>query len=76
MAIEPQGADPTNPEFQAFLTQVRGYYTNDTQGFATYFNAAVENLKPIPEGTDPDVIFDWTGATIDTLINFLTDWYA
>lgn len=45
------------------------------QGFQTLFHEAIANVKPIPEGTDPGVIHDWTDATIDALCGFFTDWY-
>jgi hypothetical protein len=64
---------PDVADIQAFIDQIKVWYNNDERGFATYFDAAVANVKPIPEGTDPAVIFDWQGATVDTLCAFFQE---
>ena len=66
---------PNIEDIQPFIQQIRTWYDTDARGFATFFDAAVENVKPIPEETDPDVIFDWENATIDTLCAFFEEWY-
>ncbi|NEQ96839.1 MAG: phosphatidylserine decarboxylase [Cyanothece sp. SIO2G6] len=60
----------------AFIEQIQGWYSTDYRGFRTYFDAAVENVKPRPEETDDDVWKDWSGAGIDELCAFFEEWYA
>lgn len=61
---------PNVNDIQWFIDQIRGWYDTDDRGFRTYFDAAIENVKPIPEDTDPDVIYDWQGKTIGDLCAF------
>ncbi|NEO90211.1 MAG: phosphatidylserine decarboxylase [Moorea sp. SIO3G5] len=81
MTTQPRTPNPENPEFQQFLANINLWYTEDTKGFQTYFDAAVENVKPIPEEIledDPDgtYTYDWRNKTIDDLCQFFTDWYV
>lgn len=69
-------ARPNAQDIQPFIDQIQTWYDTDDRGFATYFDAAVANVKPIPEGTDPAVIFDWQGATVETLCDFFKEWYV
>ncbi len=55
--------------------EIRDWYANNTDGFKTKYDAAVAGVKPIPEGQDPSNVFDWTNATIDTLCDFLLEWF-
>lgn len=66
---------PNKEDIQPFISQIRTWYKNDDTGFRTFFDAAVENVKPIPEGTDESVHKDWKRATIDTLCAFFEEWY-
>ena len=66
---------PNKENIQPFIWQIRTWYKEDDTGFRTLFDAAVENVKPIPEGTDETVKMDWKGATIETLCTFFEEWY-
>ncbi|NKC12401.1 MAG: hypothetical protein GKR94_09410 [Gammaproteobacteria bacterium] len=55
---------------------MRQWYSDDYRGFQTYFDAAVENVKSIPEDTDEDVKYDWKDKGIDDLCAFFEEWYA
>lgn len=72
----------TIEEFTALITQ---WYTDDYKGFQTYFDASVENVKPIPDATDAELndpfnpdhpYYDWTGKGIADLCTFFEAWYA
>lgn len=66
---------PNKEDIQPFIQQIRNWYDTDDTGFRTFFDAAVENVKPIPEGIDESIKKDWQGATIDTLCAFFEEWY-
>ncbi|RQH17878.1 hypothetical protein [Okeania hirsuta] len=66
---------PNKEDIQPFIDQIRTWYSTDDTGFKTFFDAAVENVKPIPEGIDESVKKDWQGATIQTLCEFFQEWY-
>ncbi len=59
-----------------FIELIKTWYSENYNGFADKYNAAVANVQPIPVGTDPTVIHDWKNADIDNLCNFFNDWYA
>lgn len=58
-----------------FILELRDWYAKNTDYFRTKFDAAVAGVRPIPEGQDPSVVFDWSSATIDTLCDFLQEWF-
>lgn len=59
-----------------FINLIKTWYNENYNGFADKYNAAVKNVQPIPEGTDPSVIQDWKNASIDDLCTFFNEWYA
>jgi phosphatidylserine decarboxylase len=59
---------------QEFKVQIKYWYEHDPV-FAYQFHEAINNVTPIPEGTDPDIIYDWRDKTIYDLCNFFDDWY-
>lgn len=59
-----------------FVIMLKEWYTDDVNGFATSYNAAVANVTPIPVGTDPSVVQQWKNASIDDLCNFFKAWYV
>jgi len=60
---------------EQFTDLITSWYKENYHGFADKYNAAVVNVKPIPEGTDPSVMHDWKNATIDDLCDFFHNWY-
>lgn len=58
-----------------FINMLNEWYSENYHGFADKFNNAVANVNPIPEGTDPSVIYNWSNATIEDLSNFFINWY-
>ncbi|NEP02912.1 MAG: phosphatidylserine decarboxylase [Symploca sp. SIO2E9] len=72
----------TIEEFTALITE---WYNTDDRGFKTYFDASLENVKPVPDATDEELqdglnpdhpYYDWTGKTITDLCTFFEAWYA
>ncbi|MES0836738.1 phosphatidylserine decarboxylase [Nocardiopsis tropica] len=57
-----------------FTDLLQRWYAADHEGFATMFDAAVKNVKPIPEGTGSEVRHDWRNSTIDDLCDFFRAW--
>jgi len=58
-----------------FIAQLKTWYETDYNGFKTSFNKAIANVQPIPEGQDPNVVYDWKNKGINDLCDFFTDWY-
>jgi phosphatidylserine decarboxylase len=67
--------EPKNKTMDWFTYLIKDWYEVNFNGFKDKYNAAVKNVKPIPEDTDPIVIHNWKDATIDDLCNFFNDWY-
>ena len=57
-----------------FTKLLRYWYETDHEGFATMFDAAIENVKPLPEEAEAEVRYDWRNRTIDDLCQFFRDW--
>jgi len=55
---------------------IKSWYESDFNGFATAYNKAVQNVQPIPPGTDESVIYNWKDASINDLCQFFRDWFA
>lgn len=60
-------------EFNALIEK---WYATNYEGFTEKFDAAVENVQDRPDGTADSVWQDWQGASITTLQNFFSDWFA
>jgi len=60
---------------EEFRKRVLTWYGSDHRGFRTLFDKAIDNVRPIPEGTDPDVGYDWHGKSIEDLCDFFAEWY-
>ncbi|ASU84283.1 phosphatidylserine decarboxylase [Nocardiopsis gilva YIM 90087] len=58
-----------------FIEKIRRWYEEDYQGFRTMYDAAVENVKPLPDDTPDEVSYDWRNNTIEDLCNFFRSWY-
>jgi len=59
-----------------FIAELKNWYETDYQGFKTLFDKAIANVKPIPEGQDPSVIYVWKDKEINDLCDFFLDWYS
>ena len=59
-----------------FIAMLTVWHKENYHGFNDKFNAAVSGVRPIPEGTDPSVIYDWKDADFDRLCSFFKDWYG
>ncbi|MBP0017028.1 MAG: phosphatidylserine decarboxylase [Cyanobacteria bacterium SBLK] len=69
-------AETAPQTIKEFTARVRQWYRDDYRGFRTFFDAAIENVKPIPEDTDRDIRYDWRNKSIDDLCSFFDEWYA
>ena len=61
-----------------FIDLVENWYYEDYKGFRTLYNYAIENVKSIPVGTNPDIIYLWNNPYVDRLENltkFFKEWY-
>lgn len=53
-----------------FINLIAQWHNDNYQGFTDKFEAAVNNVKPIPDGPNP-----WEKATIADLCEFFSAWY-
>jgi phosphatidylserine decarboxylase len=58
-----------------FIKELKYWYDHDTDGFKKLFDDAIANVKPIPEGQDPRVVYDWKNKGINDLCDFFLEWY-